>query len=213
MNDYTFTWLFRACLIISSFYHFRCTFFYILNVNILVLNSLSYCSVIASSSCRRNCLSYVVACFVLGILFVHFLQREWCFLEIQIAILEWFPLMSTSVPSRLRFWITFCASFSVCYSQSALVMRIQFPLPHSAQSWGSISLEASFFTHRVGLLAHFHRLPWICRCYAPLMVCAMLSGVLLLSHREPSSHICCACIFLGQLLALNRHENAGFWDL
>lgn len=71
------------------------------------------------------------------------------------------------------FWIICWASFSACYFQSALVMRIQFPLPHAVQSWGAVSLEDSFFTHRVGQLAHFQRLSWICRCSASLV---MLSG-------------------------------------
>lgn len=65
------------------------------------------------------------------------------------------------------------ASFSAWYSQSTLVTRIQFPLPDAAQSWGTVSLEDSFFTHGVGLLAHFQRLSWICRCSASFV---MLSG-------------------------------------
>lgn len=110
----------------------------------------------------------VLFCFRVFCLFVlPFLQREWSFVEVQITNLRWFPLVSVSVASRLTdSELFFCANFSAWDSQECIGNENSVPT-HSflyvAQTRGSTSLEDFFFTHRVGLLAYFQQLPWVCR--------------------------------------------------
>lgn len=125
------------------FLFYRCKIFlYILSI--LIINSLSYCSIFVSSSCPMICLSYWVFYFALGFLFEFFSDR---------IIFSRDPDnhpgvisagLSISTFKTYSFWIIFCVRFLGWCSQSALVMRTQFLLPWTACLRVLISLKDSF---------------------------------------------------------------------
>lgn len=190
INGCTFTWLFRACSITSCFLFYRWKFSYISNiVNILVLNSLSYRSIVASSSCPVNCFLYCVSYFVLvcvvssgGMIscgdpddYPGAISTAACISTFNTHDSEFFVLVFQPGNLRVHWWWEFSAHSHVQLSPRVL-----------------ISLEDFLFTCRVGLLAYLQQIPQICRCSASSMVRAVLSGTPLILHRESSSDSCCA---------------------
>lgn len=134
-----------------------------------------------------------MSCFVLGILFVTVLQRELSFLEFQIVMLGWLPMVCLWVPDSLIVNYFLCyfdgLVFSECISNENSVTT------PACLSWVLIS----FFYPQGGAVGSF---PMVTlgagrELVDPSGFCEMFSGVLLLFYRKPSSDSCCAHIFLG----------------